>query len=450
MTIESQSTSAAAESGVVRLRGPVLSFSSRPADERSAGVDHLADGVVIMRAGRLDAVVAADRYRREGGDLDACEDLRGSLIIPGLIDLHIHCPQMDVIASYGSQLLEWLERYAYPAELAFADPAHARAQSERFLDRLAAHGTTSALVLGSVHAAATDALFEAAARRNVRLAAGKVLMNRHGPVALRDRTDGIDETVALIERWHGRGRLAYAVTPRFALACSPDQLRRAGELLVHYPGVYLHTHLAEHPEELAATRRTFPEASDYVGVYERFGMVGPRSVFAHGIHLTDSELQRLGAAGSTVAFCPSSNLFLGSGLLDLSRLDRFGVGLGVATDVGAGTSFSMLATLGDGYRVAQLTGRSWHPLEALYTATLGNARALGWEDSVGRLVPGHEADVVVLAPRPGSVLADRLRTASTLTDTVFAYLILGADAVSRTYVAGELVHPREAAVDAGP
>jgi guanine deaminase len=447
MAAESQSTKASAESGVVRLRGPVLSFSGRPTDERSPNVDYLPDGVVVIRAGRIEAVAAADDFRRDGGDLRTCEDLRDSLIIPGLIDLHIHCPQMDVIASYGAQLLEWLERYAYPAELAFADPAHARVQSERFLDRLAAHGTTSALVLGTVHAAATDALFEAADRRNVRLAAGKVLMNRHGPAALRDRTDGIDETAALIERWHGRGRLAYAVTPRFAIACSPDQLRRAGELLVRYPGVYLHTHLAEHTEELAATRHTFPEASDYLEVYEQFGMVGARSVFAHGIHLSDSELTRLGAAGSTIAFCPSSNLFLGSGLLDLDRLDRFGVRLGVATDVGAGTSFSMLATLGDGYRVAQLTGRSWHPLEALYTATLGNARALGWEDRIGRLAPGHEADVVVLSPTPSSVLADRLDSAVTLTDRIFAYLMLGGDAVSRTYVAGDLVYARNAGTD---
>ena len=444
MTGGSPSANPGAAPGVVALRGPVLSFSARPADERSAGVDHLPDGVVIMRDGRLETVMAADAYRRQGGDPDACEDLRDSLIVPGLIDLHIHCPQMDVIASYGSQLLDWLERYAYPAELAFADPEHARSQCGRFLDRLAAHGTTSALVLGTVHAAATDALFDEAARRRVRLAAGKVLMNRHGPRALRDRTDGIDETAALIERWHGRDRLAYAVTPRFAIACSEDQLRGAGKLLERYPGVYLHTHLAEHPEELAATARTFPDAADYVGVYERFGLVGPQSVFAHGIHLSDSELGRLGAAGATIAFCPSSNLFLGSGLLDLARVDRAGVNLGVATDVGAGTSFSMLSTLADGYRVAQLTSTSWHPLTALYTATLGNARALGWDGRVGRLAPGHEADVVVLSPHPDSVLADRLRLASSLTDTVFAYLMLGGDAVARTYVAGRPVYRREA------
>ncbi|MEQ8861638.1 MAG: guanine deaminase [Pseudomonadales bacterium] len=429
-----------------RLRGPVLSFSARPTDADAPGVDYLDDAVVILRGERIHEVLPAQRFQRDGGDLRGCEDLSAGLIIPGLIDAHIHCSQMSVIASYGSQLLEWLEKYAFPAELAFASAEHAQLQAEAFLDRLAEHGTTTSLTFTTVHPAATQALFAAAARRNVRLIAGKVLMNRNAPDGLLDRGDGIDESVALIERWHGRHRLAYAVTPRFALTCTPAQLSRAGELLARYPGVYLHSHLAEHPDETRSMLELFPEARDCVDVYDRFGLVGERSVFAHGIHLSDAELERLHDAGSTIAFCPSSNLFLGSGLLDLERLDRFGVHYGVATDVGAGTSFSMLTTLGDGYRVAQLTGQSWHPLRALYTATLGNARALGWDDRIGRVAAGYEADLTVLQPVPGTVLADRIGSARTLAERLFAYLVLGQQAVARCYIGGALAYVREPAV----
>lgn len=426
----------------VRLRGPVLSFSAPPVDERSPGVDYLDDAIVILRDGHVETVTPCARYRSDGGDPATCEDVSHGLILPGLIDLHIHCPQIDIIASYGTQLLDWLERYAFPAEMEFAVPAHAVRQSEAFLDRLVAHGTTTALTLATVHAHAAEALFAAAAKRRMRLVAGKVLMDRNAPASLLDSGDGVAESAALIERWHGHDRLAYAVTPRFAITCSEAQLAAAGGLLERYPDVYLHTHLAEHPNEVRTTREQFPDARDYVDVYDRYGMVGPRSVFAHGIHLSDRELSRLGQAGSTIAFCPSSNLFLGSGLLDLARLGEFGVGLGVATDVGAGTSFSMLTTLGEGYKVAQLTGFSWHPLQALYTATLGNARALGLENRIGRVARGHEADVVVLAPVPGSVLEARLARAETLAERVFAYMMLGSGAVARSYVAGALAYER--------
>jgi guanine deaminase len=429
------------------LRGSVLSFSAAPEDLDSPGVDYLDDAVVLLADGRIESVEPVARYEQAGGDLAALEDLRGSLIVPGFIDTHIHYSQMAIIASYGTQLLDWLQRYAFPAELAFADPAHASLRANAFLDRLFANGTTTALTFTTVHPGATDALFEAAAQRSACMIAGKVLMNRFGPEGLLDTdSDGVAESEALIERWHRQGRLRYAVTPRFAITCTAPQLAAAGQLLARHPGVYLHTHLSEHPNEVQQTLALFPEARDYVDVYDRFGMVGPTSIFAHGIHLSDAELTRLADAGSTIAFCPTSNLFLGSGLLDLERLAAFGVKMSVATDVGGGTSYSMLATLGEGYKVAQLGGQSWHPAKALHAATRGNAVALGLDDRIGRVAPGYDADLAVLRPAAGSVLEERMSFAQSLTDQLFAYQLLGDEsAVARCYVAGALAHQRAAA-----
>ncbi len=428
------------------LRGEVLSFSGSvpPDSESHAGVSHLADAVVTIEDGLISAVMSADDYSRQGGSLEHCESTDG-LIIPGLIDTHIHYPQMDIIASYGSQLMEWLDTYAFPAELAYASEELAQLKAEAFLDRLFSHGTTTSLTFTSVHPHSTDALFTAASKRNVRLIAGKVLMNREAPIGLCDGPgDGIAESAALIERWHGQGRLAYAVTPRFAITCTDKQLTRAGELLARDESIYLHTHLSEHPNEIAYTLSLFPDADDYVDVYDRFGMVGPRSVFAHGIHLSDREHARLSDAGSSIAFCPTSNLFLGSGLLDLARLREAGVNMGVATDVGGGTSFSMLRTLGEGYKVAQLTGQNWHPLAALYTATTGNARILHLADKIGQVANGFDADLTILTPPVDTVLGDRIKSSKSLTERLLAFYMLEEQAIERTIVNGKTVFERSA------
>lgn len=429
------------------LRGEVLSFSgdTPPDTESHAGVSHLADAVVLIEDGLISAVLSADDYARQGGDLASCEATDG-LIIPGLIDTHIHYPQMDIIASYGSQLMEWLDNYAFPAELAYASVELAQLKAEAYLDRLFSHGTTTSLTFTTVHAHSADALFTAARKRNVRLIAGKVLMNREAPAGLCDGPgDGIAESAELIERWHGQGRLSYAVTPRFAITCTDDQLTRAGELLARDESIYLHTHLSEHPNEIAYTLSLFPDAKDYVDVYDRFGMVGSRSVFAHGIHLSDRELKRLSDAGSSIAFCPTSNMFLGSGLLDLARLHEHGVNMGVATDVGGGTSFSMLRTLGEGYKVAQLTGQAWHPLAGLHTATTGNARILHLADKIGRVSAGYEADLTILKPPPNSVLSARLASSKSLTERLLAYYLLEEQSIERTIVNGKTVFERSAA-----
>jgi guanine deaminase len=411
----------------------------------NAGPAHAfhADGLLLVEDG---VVVACGDHADLAGRLGdtPVTAFPGRMITPGFVDTHIHFPQGDIIAAHGAQLLDWLEQHTFPAEAAFADPAHAADAAAFFLGELLRNGTTSAMVFGSVHKASVEALFEAALARDMRLIAGKVLMDRHAPPGLCDtvetsRADMLD----LIARWHGRGRLGYAVTPRFAISCSDAQLAMAGEVLAQHPGVWLQTHLSENHREIAETAALFPEASDYLNVYERFGLVGDRSVFAHGVHLEADAFDRLAAAGSAIAFCPSSNLFLGSGLFDLKGACDHGVKVGIGTDVGAGTSFSVLHTLGEAYKVGQLRGSSLDPFHAFYLATLGGARALGLGDKIGNLAPGKEADFLVLDLAATPLLARRTAGAITLPEKLFVLSILGDDrSIERTYLAGELAHSR--------
>ncbi len=418
------------------LRARLLSFSGPPATHDA---DYLDDAVIEIDGGIIKSVQTADAFEQAGNNLSQCEDLRPMLLMPGFIDAHIHFPQLHIMASYGEQLLTWLDNYAFPAETAFADHAYAEAQVEPFLTALFDAGTTSAVAFTSVHPHTTDLLMAAAQARGMRLIAGKVLMDRHAPEALLDGADhGIPATRAHIEQWHGRGRLQYAITPRFAVTSTPEQLAAAGALLFDYPDVYVHSHLSENPGEIAEVQRLFPDAASYTDVYDQYGLLTARSIYAHGIHLSAAERDLLAERGATVVFCPTSNLFLGSGLLDLDKFAH--QKLAVATDVGGGTSFSMLKTLGEGYKVCQLNGVSWSPLAALHAATLGNASALDIDTRVGRIAPGYEADLIALSADTIPALQDRIAHAQTLEEELFAYIMLGDErAVARTYVNGTLV-----------
>jgi guanine deaminase len=423
-------------------RGAILSVPHDPAVAGPDAVRHEADGLLVVEDG---IVVArgdyADLAPRFPGI--ATERLPG-LIVPGFVDCHVHYPQIDRIAAYGEQLLDWLDRHIYPAESAFADYAHAAATAAFFVDELLRNGTTTALVFATVHAHSVDALFAAALARDMRIVSGKVLMDL-GPTHLHDTPEsGRADSEALIARWRGRGRLGYAVTPRFALTSSDAQLAGAGDLLAAHPDALMHTHIAENRSEVVAVAGRFPEAADYLDAYDRFGLVGPRSVFAHGIHLEDRALGRMAQAGAGIAFCPSSNLFLGSGLFDLARVAGHGAKVGIGTDVGAGTSFSILATLGEAYKVCQMRGTSLDPFRALHLATAGGARLLGLADRIGALEPGQEADFVVLDASATPLLARRT-AGRPLAETLFALQILGDDrAIHSTYVAGRLAHARDA------
>jgi len=423
-------------------RGAILHFRADPgADDAPESYEHFPDGLLLVRDGRIEAVGPAAALLPQLPRETPVIEHPHHLLIPGFIDTHIHYPQVDVIGSGGRQLLDWLEDYTFPAEARFADEAHAGAVAEFFLDELIRNGTTTALVFCTVHAASAEAFFTAAARRRMRMIAGKVLMDRNSPDALCERVeDGQRATRGLIEKWHGQDRLLYAITPRFAPTSSAEQLAGAGRLAQEFPGVYVHSHLAENRDEIAWVSRLFPEARSYLDVYDRFGLVRERTVYAHCIHMDDIDRTRMAQAGAAAAFCPTSNLFLGSGLFDIAAADAAGLRFSPATDVGGGTSFSMLRTLGEAYKVAQLSGQRLSPMRAFYLATLGAARCLGLERLIGSFIFGAEADFVALDLRATPLLARRTE-ARTLPETLLLLMTLGDDrAVGSTWILGQKVH----------
>jgi guanine deaminase len=426
------------------IRGRVLSFTDDPAVSGSRAYSLIDGGAVLVAAGLIEGVGTARDILARAPPGAIIDDHSGLLIMPGFIDAHVHYPQTQVIGSYGAQLLDWLYNYTFVEEQRFADPAHCARVAEFFLDELFRSGTTTAMVYCTVHPQSVDAFFSAAERRGARMIAGKVMMDRDAPEGLMDTAQrGYDESKALIERWRGRGRLDYAITPRFALTSTQAQLDAAGALAREFPDCYIQTHANENKAEIARVAALFPEAQSYVDVYARAGLLGPRAVLGHCIHLQDSELAQLAESRSVAAFCPTSNLFLGSGLFDQARLTRAGARIALATDVGGGTSYSMLRTAAEGYKVLQLNGQSWPALEAFYQMTLGNARALSLDDRIGSVEIGKEADVIALDLRATPALAHRMETAEgNLEVELFALMTLGDDrAVRQTYIAGE---PRKA------
>lgn len=417
------------------LRGEMLDFAQ--------GLRHWPDGLLILRDGRIEAQGAAEDLLPQLAPDQPIEAFQG-LLMPGFIDTHIHYPQTGIIASPGEQLLDWLERYTFPCEAAFADVEFAASEADFFLDELARNGTTSAAVYPSVHPASVDALFNAAQARGQAIISGKVMMDRFAPKALLDTPEtAYRESKALIERWQGVGRLHYALTPRFAPTSSPQQLAKVSQLYREHPEVYLQTHLSENKNEVAWVADLFPHAQDYLDVYDHYGLLGERSLLGHSIYLNDREWRRLEETQSVIAFCPSSNLFLGSGLFDLARCRDEGVRWSLATDVGGGTSFSLLTTLGDAYKVARLQGASFDITEAFHRITLGNAQALGLADQLGSLDPGKYADLVLLDTEVTPLLSKRCQLAQTLDEKLFALMFLGGEqAIAATWIAGQLVYTR--------
>ena len=430
------------------FRGSILHFLSDPGEaEAGNAYAHFEDGLMLVEHGLVNAVGNyADLVSTLGPDTPVT-DYSGKLIMSGFIDTHIHYPQTDIIAAPGTQLLDWLERYTFPAERRFEDIDHATEVAEFFVEELLRNGTTTALAFGTVHKQSMDAFFAVAKQHDLRMVAGKVLMDRHCPEFLRDTPDGgFADSASLLERWHGHGRLCYAITPRFAVTSSDEQLKRVSELASAYPEVHIHSHLAENRDEVAWVRKLFPWSRSYLDVYDHYGLLRERAVYAHCIHLDERDRHRMVDSGATAAFCPTSNLFLGSGLFDLASARDSGMRVGMATDVGGGTSFSMLRTLGESYKVAQMRGYTMSPLLAFYMVTLGNAAALGLDRHIGNLAPGKEADFIVIDPESTPLMARRMRTATSLRERLFILMTLGDDrAVSATYVLGKLAHQREQA-----
>ena len=420
--------------------GSILHFRADPGLHDDPGAyEFWEQGALIVADGHVEAVGPAAALLPGAGDNLRIVNHGERLIMPGFIDTHIHYPQTDVIASGGDNLLDWLERYTFPAEQRFADADHARAVAEFFLDELLRNGTTTAQVLSTVHKQSVDIFFQAAAARGLRMIAGKTLMDRHCPQGLCDSAaEGERDMRELIETWHGRERLHYAITPRFAATSSAAQLQGAGRLAAEFPDVYIHSHLAETRDEVSWIQRLFPDSRSYLDVYDRYGLLRERATYAHCIYLDATDRTRMAASGAGAAFAPSSNLYLGSGLFDIAASDAAGMRFALATDVGGGSSFSMLRTMAEAYKVAQLQGQQLPSLRAFYLATLAGARMLGLADRIGRFAQGSEADFIVLDPQATPLLARRMGQSRTLSERLLVLMTLADDrAIAATYVLGK-------------
>lgn len=429
------------------LRGHVLQFNASPfCEDPTSAITDWQDGLIVIQDGLIHAIGQADDLMGTLPEGTIIEDHSGKLILPGFIDCHAHYPQSEVIASYGTQLIEWLNTYTFPAEAKFRDKAYAQAAANVYLAESFRNGITSASVYCTVHSESAEALFEAASTFSMRMIAGKVLMDRNAPDNLRDTAQsGYDDSKRLIEAWHGKGRNLYCITPRFAPTSTPEQLEAAGALWKEHPGTLVQTHTSENLKEIEWVKTLYPDHPDYVGVYEHFGLLGKGSILGHAIHLSERERAVISQSGTGVAHCPTSNTFIGSGLFDVKEAhygaQPFRVGL--ATDVGGGSSFSMLCTMRTAYEIAQLRGYSLHPAQAYYLATVGSAKALYLEDRIGNLMPGMEADITVIDMHSTDLIRHRMSYADTLTEALFTQMILGDDrAIAATYVNGKKVYEK--------
>lgn len=424
------------------IRGDLVYFLDDPfLTDPSRAFVHERDGIVLVDDGLIKAAGPAAKIKPLIQDDIAIEHFPGCLVSAGFVDTHIHYVQTGMIGAPGGQLLEWLERYTFPAEQEFEDKAHAESVARIFCDELIRNGTTTALVFCASFPQSVDALFEEAAKRNLRLIAGKVLMDRNAPERLRDTAQqGYDASQALIAKWHGKGRALYAITPRFAITSSPEQLEAAGALWREHPGAFVQTHIAENPREVHEAAKLFPARKNYFDIYEHYGLAGERAVFAHGVHLNDEEFCRCHETGTALSHCPTSNLFLGSGFFSVAKAKdpKRPVQIGLGTDIGAGTSFSLLATLNEAYKVSQADGAPLDALKAFYLATLGGARALNLDDKIGSIKSGNEADLVVLDPNATPLLQFRNARSQSIEETLFVLMTLGDErTVKATYIAGE-------------
>ncbi|MEN4928581.1 guanine deaminase [Erwinia billingiae] len=402
---------------------------------------YIEDGLLLLNGGEIVSLQPWEEGRLQLADDVPVLDYRGKLIVPGFVDTHIHYPQTEMIGAYGEQLLEWLQQYTFPVESQYHCPQHAAKMSAFFLHQLLSNGTTTALVFGTVHPESVDALFTAADGLGMRLIAGKVMMDRNAPDYLTETPEqSYQQTRALIERWHNKGRLSYALTPRFAPTSSPELLSKVSQLKAEFPDTWMHTHLSENPQEIEWVKSLFPAHKNYLDVYDAYQLTGRRSVFAHCLHLEEEEWDCLHETDSAVAFCPTSNLFLGSGLFDLNTCWQKGVKMGMGTDVGAGTTFSMLQTLGEAYKVGQLQRYKLAACEAFYHATLGGAHALDLDSRIGNFSPGKEADFVVLDPAVSALQQMRHANSKDIWEKLFVLMTLGDDRnIAATWVNGQCV-----------
>jgi guanine deaminase len=421
------------------LKGRVLTFN----DVRDPGqYDYWEKGCVVLENSHISAVGEAGAVAIP--DAAKVIDCGDDLILPGFIDGHVHYPQMSVIASYGAKLIDWLNTYTFPEEAKFSDPEYAVATARFFLAESVKNGFTTSSVFCTTHPQSVDAYFVEAEKLGLRTIAGKVLMDRHGPANLCDTAKtGYDQSISLIEKWHGKGRNLYAVTPRFAPTSTPEQLEAAAALYRDSDGVYVQSHVAENVTEVEWVAKLFPDASSYLEVYKQFGLLGERTLYGHGIHFTDADITMMKENGAAIVHCPTSNLFLGSGLFEYRKLQEAGIEIALGTDVGGGTSLSPFATVKAAYEIAQFHDTSISPFEAFYLLTLGGAKALKLEDRIGRIAPGYEADLTILDMKSTDIIRHRIQNVDSLSDVLFAQIVLADDRAVRAVVAnGKIIYEK--------
>ena len=424
------------------LLGQTLHFSGNPMTtswEDAVQID--SDGGVLIKADKIIAVGAAAALR--SAHPEACvHDYGDALLCPGFVDAHVHYPQTAIIASWGKRLIDWLNSYTFPEELRLADPDYAAQIAGRYLDLTLDHGTTTVCSFATVAPHSVDAIFTAAARRGQRIVAGKTCMDRNAPEGLRDSAQSAyDDSKTLIERWHDKGRARYAITPRFTPTSTPDQLAALGALWAEHPDCLMQTHLSEQLDEIAWVRDLVPRARDYLDTYEEHGLIGERALFGHAIHLEPREIDRLAETGAAVVHCPTSNTFIGSGLFDMAKIAARHIPIGLATDTGGGSSFSMLRTMAAAYEIGQLRGTPLHAAQLIWLATAGSARSLHLQDKIGSLTPGLEADITILDLASTPAIEQRSTNANSVWDMLFATIMMGDDrAVKTVWVNGRERH----------
>lgn len=420
------------------LLGATLSYSGNPmqsAWEDAVKID--TEGGVLIEDGRIAAVGNGERLRADHPQAEVTR-YADALICPGFVDAHVHYPQTAIIASWGKRLIDWLNTYTFPEEMRLSDPAYAGDIAARYLDLTLAHGTTTVASYCTIHPHSADALFQAAEERGQRIVAGKTCMDRNAPEGLRDTVQSAyEDSKTLIERWHGKGRACYAITPRFSPTSTPEQLSTLGALWAEHPTCLMQTHLSEQTDEIEWVRGLFPEARDYLDTYEAHGLLGERGLYGHAIHLEPREIDRLAEVGGALVHCPTSNTFIGSGLFGMTGLAARGIPLALATDTGGGSSFSMLRTMAAAYEVGQLRGTPLHAAQLVWLATAGSARSLHLQDHVGSLAAGMEADITVLSLNSTPAIAQRHAAAKDIWESLFATIMMGDDrAIADVWVAG--------------
>ena len=430
------------------IRSSALTFKADPFIVGAEAAFHYeADALIVMEDSKIKSFAAYTEEKKAALPAD-CElkTYKDSLVLPGLIDTHIHYPQTQIIGAYGSQLIDWLNNYTFIAEKQFQNFDYAKKVSEFFIDQCLKVGTTTMMTYCTVHPESVDAFFQAATEKNMRVIAGKVLMDRNAPPELLDTAkSGYDQSKALIKKWHGKDRLSYAITPRFAPTSTHEQLEACGALWNEHQGTYMQTHLSENLGEIAWVKELFPKHKDYLDVYDHYGLLGERAVFGHGIHLSEREWQRLYETKSSIAHCPTSNEFLGSGLFNFKQAKKENrrVRVGLATDIGAGTSFSQLQSMNESYKIAQLSGQSLSSIHAFYLATRGAAESLSLEDKIGSIEVGMEADLFVMNLKSSELIEFRMKYCKNIIEALFIQMMMADDrATLAVYIAGELAFKR--------